>query len=114
MDIKSEEISEELREESVVLAKIPEINSITTAQISKKQELIEQYKSKKADRTSFNGLVIFLLVSIIATLIVLGVSMYRNYQKKYEFLNYDIENNTSDQVDYVLLDGDDVTHCEKI
>jgi len=34
--------------------------------------------------------------------------MYKNYQKKYEFLNYDIEcasDNLDNGVDYVLLDG---------
>jgi len=113
IDIKNVENSEELKEETVALAKIPEIEASSADQITK-QELIKQYNAKKADKTGFNGLVAFLLISIIATLIVLGVSMYRNHQKKYEFLNYDIENNVNDQVDYVLLDGDDEVQCERI
>jgi len=57
---------------------------------------------------SFNLLVTFLIVSVLVILLLLAASLYHNYQKKYDFLNEELEiNNTTKahmEAEYILLD----------
>lgn len=65
-------------------------------------------KLNKRQTKGFNFLLIFLIVVILFLMVLLAVSIYQNYQRKYDFLNENVEihsiTNTNADTEYVLLD----------